>query len=201
MKYLSMVLKKYGEKKTGIFLFSVGAFVGLIFSRIFKGLYWNKLDLLNAGYFDFIKEMEINYRTLRNYVLWKNFRNFILIWGLSFTKLGIGLISLMILYFGIQSGFFVSVLIMGYGLKGILLVLGYTFPQIIVYLPVLVLSFQGGYWLCRDLYFSGIYRKSRLELVAKYIVFIIFLGLLLFIGALLETYVGSFFLIRILGLF
>lgn len=201
MRYLGLVIKKYGEKKTGIFLFLLGTFLGLVISYLFKGFYWNEIDLLNKDYFNFIKGMDIEYKTLRNYVLWKDFRNFLLIWGLSFTKIGISTLSLLILYYGIQVGFFVSVLFMGYGIKGLLLIIGYTFPQIIVYLPVLIVSFQAGYWLCRELYFTGIYRKRQIELMAKYILLIIVLGLLLFVGALLETYVGSFFLIRILSLF
>ncbi len=201
MRYLGLVIKKYGEKKTGIFLFLLGTFLGLVISYLFKGFYWNEIDLLNKDYFNFIKGMDIEYKTLRNYVLWKDFRNFLLIWGLSFTKIGISTLSLLILYYGIQVGFFVSVLFMGYGIKGLLLIIGYTFPQIIVYLPVLIVSFQAGYWLCRELYFTGKYRKRQIELMAKYILLIIVLGLLLFVGALLETYVGSFFLIRILSLF
>lgn len=201
MRYLGLVIKKYGEKKTGIFLFLLGTFLGLVISYLFKGFYWNEIDLLNKDYFNFIKGMDIEYKTLRNYVLWKDFRNFLLIWGLSFTKIGISTLSLLILYYGIQVGFFVSVLFMGYGIKSLLLIIGYTFPQIIVYLPVLIVSFQAGYWLCRELYFTGIYRKRQMELMAKYILLIIVLGLLLFVGALLETYVGSFFLIRILSLF
>lgn len=201
MRYLGLVIKKYGEKKTGIFLFLLGTFLGLVISYLFKGFYWNEIDLLNKDYFNFIKGMDIEYKTLRNYVLWKDFRNFLLIWGLSFTKIGISTLSLLILYYGIQVGFFVSVLFMGYGIKSLLLIIGYTFPQIIVYLPVLIVSFQAGYWLCRELYFTGIYRKRQIELMAKYILLIIVLGLLLFVGALLETYVGSFFLIRILSLF
>ncbi len=201
MKYLGMVLKKYGEKKTGIFLFLFGGFLGIVISKLLKGLYWNELDLLNIDYFEFIKGMDIEYKTLRNYVLWKDFRNFLLIWGLSFTKIGISTIGLIVLYFGLKTGFFVSVLFMGYKVKGLLLIIGYTFPQIIIYIPVLILSLQGGYWLCRDLYFNGVYRKSPIEIVAKYILFILILGLLLFLGALLETYVGTFFLVRILNFF
>ena len=201
MKYMGMILKKYGEKKTGLFVLFVGVFLGFLVSKVFKGFYWNELDLLNVDYFEFIKGMKIDYKTLRNYVLWKEFRSFLLIWALSFTKIGINTIGLFILYYGVQAGFFTSVLFMGYGFKGLLLIIGYTFPQIIVYVPVLLLSFQGGYWLCRDLYFNGIYRKSPIEIVAKYILFISVLGILLFIGALLETYVGSFLLVKILALF
>ena len=136
--------------------------------------------------------MDIEYKTLETMFYGRILETFINM-GPFFYKIGISTLSLLILYYGIQVGFFVSVLFMGYGIKSLLLIIGYTFPQIIVYLPVLIVSFQAGYWLCRELYFTGIYRKRQIELMAKYILLIIVLGLLLFVGALLETYVGSFF--------
>ena len=116
-----------------------------------------------------------------------------------FALLRLELIILYLFFYII--GFFTSVIFMGYGLKGILLIIGYTIPQIIIYLPVIFLSIKGGYWLCKNLYFDGIHSKRRLETISKYLVFILILGFLLFIGALLETYVGSFLLKNIVTSF
>ncbi len=201
MKYVNMLLKKFGEKKTGLILFSLGLGIGIVFSKLFKNFYWNDLDLLNFTYIDYLRNMEIDYDVLRKYVLLKNFKNFALIWILAFTKIGLGSIILIIIYYGIQAGALMSVLLMGYGIRGILLIFAYTFPQFIIYIPVFILTFQGGYWLCRSLYYNEFYKKSKVELVGKYIVFIFILGVFLSIGALLETYVGSFVLIKILGAF
>ena len=198
MNYVNMLLKKFGEKKTGLILFNVGLAIGIILSKLLKGLYWNDLDLLNLNYIDYLRNMEIDYDVLRRYVLLKDFKNYILIWALAFTKIGVGSIILILVYYGIQVGFFMSVLLMGYGFRGIVLIFGYTFPQIILYLPILILTFQGGYWLCKSLYYNEFYKKSRVEIIGKYIVFILILGVFLSIGALLETYVGSFILIKIL---
>lgn len=201
MKYINIMIKKYGEKGTGLVLLFSGIIIGILISKSLKGFYWNELDLLNDNYFDLIKNMEIDKKILRNYVLIKDLKNFILIWGLCFTKIGIVCLVFIILYYGMVVGFFISVLLMGYGLKGLLLLFGYTFPQLIIYVPVFVLSIQGGYWLCRNLYYNGLYHKNRGEVVGKYIIFMLILGVFLVIGALLETYVGSFILIKILGAF
>lgn len=199
MRYINMLVRKYGDKKTGLILYFIGALIGILVSNVFKGFYWDEIDLLNINYFEFIKNMEIDYKILRNYVLWKDFRNYILIWGLCFTKIGVGYVVLMILYYGFQTGFFLSTIFVGYGIKGILLIIGYTFPQFIIYVPVIVLSLQGGYWLCSNLYSNGIHKKNRVEVLGKYLVFILILAILLFIGALLETYVGSFVLVKMLS--
>ena len=201
MKYMKRLLHRYGERKTGMILMFFGVIIGVLFSKIFKKIYWDELDLLNINYFSLIKTMDIDYKKLRNYVLWKDFKNFLLLWALCFTKIGINYIVFILLYYGFQIGFFTSVIFMGYGLKGILLIIGYTIPQIIIYLPVIFLSIKGGYWLCKNLYFDGIHSKRRLETISKYLVFIVILGFLLFIGALLETYVGSVLLKKILSAF
>ncbi|HHX55443.1 MAG TPA: hypothetical protein GX705_03760, partial [Clostridiales bacterium] len=122
-------MKKYGERKTGLIIFIVGLVIGVLIARIFKGFYWNELDLLNLSYFNLIVNMEIDYKLLRSYVLWKNFRNYFIIWGLSFTKIGITSIGLVLIFYGFKAGFLITVLIMGYKLKGISLLIGYTFPQ------------------------------------------------------------------------
>ncbi len=200
MKYIKMLLKKYGENWTGLIVFTFGLFLGLVFSRVLRRFYWDEIDLLNGAYYEILINMDIDYKTLRKYVLWKDFKNFALIWGISFTKIGISSLVLILLYYGISAGFFASVMIMGYGFKGILLIIGYTFPQIIVYLAVLVLSFRGGYWLCKNLYYDGLRKRSTLEIAGKYGVFIFVLAIFLVLGALLETYVGSFVLIKIISI-
>lgn len=201
MEYINMITRKYGIKVSGLTIFIVGTFCGMIISLVFKRFYWNHIDLINVNYLAYIQAMDIDYKKLLNYVLWSAFRNFILIWGVCFTKLGIGLTIFLLLYYGIRVGFFISVLFIEYGLKGFFLLFAYTFPQIIIYIPVLILSFQGGYWLCKNLYFVGVQQKSQLQIIAKYSIFILILAFFLFLGGLLETYIGSFILIRIINSF
>lgn len=201
MKYINILMKKYGERKTGLIVFIVGLVIGVLIARIFKGFYWNELDLLNLSYFNLIVNMEIDYKLLRSYVLWKNFRNYFIIWGLSFTKIGITSIGLVLIFYGFKAGFLITVLLMGYKLKGISLLIGYTFPQFLIYIPLIFISLQGGYWLCKNLYFNGIYKKKRLETVGKYLIFVFVLGIFLLIGSLMETYLGSFVLRAILKTF
>lgn len=167
MKYINILMRKYGERKTGLILFMIGIAIGVLVSRIFKGLYWNELDIINVSYFNLIVTMEIDYKILRNYVLWKNFRNYFIIWGLSFTKIGITCIGFVLIFYGFKAGFLITVLLMGYKLKGISLLIGYTFPQFLIYIPLMFLSLQGAYWLCKNLYFNGIYKKIDLKLLVN----------------------------------
>jgi stage II sporulation protein M len=202
MQYSRNKIRKLGEVRVGFIILGVGFLLGIILSRVLKDSYWNQIDLLDAAYLSKIKNAVIDYSVLLRYVLWRTFSIFILFWILSATVLGIPYITLTLIYTGFQCGFFLSIILMGYGLKGILLILGYTFPHYIIYIPVAMLCLRSGYWLCTRLYHeSKISSKSKVKIVTKHMIVIMILGVLLFIGALLETYAGTFILRKILLLF
>ena len=49
MKYINILMKKYGERKTGLIIFIVGLVIGVLIARIFKGFYWNELEIGRAS--------------------------------------------------------------------------------------------------------------------------------------------------------
>jgi len=202
MRYIKLQLKKLGEVKLGMIILFLGILLGIIFARLFKGFYWNQIDLLDSNYFSKIKNVTIDYPVLFRYVLWKNFRIFILFWIFSATALGIPYITLSILYGGFQGGFFITVILMRYSLKGILLIFGYTFPHYIIYIPIALLCLRSGYWLSRSMYYdTKMSKKGRTDRILKHLIVILILSVALMLGGLLETYAGSFILKKILLLF
>lgn len=202
MNYFKQQFKRLNDVKRGLVILAIGVILGILFSKIFKSLYWNQMDLIDSTYLNKIKSTKLDYGLLFNYVLWKNFRTFVIFWIVCITPLGIPYISLSLLYCGFQSSFFVSVILMKYEIKGILLIFGYTFPHYLIYILVVFLSLRSGYWLSNSLY-SGmkLNKRSKAEQIMKHLVFIIILSGILFLGSLLETYVGSYVLKKILVLF
>ena len=195
-------LKKLGEVKVGLIILAIGILFGILFANICKGLYWNQIDILDTNYFSKIKSVTINYPVLFRYVSWKNFRIFILFWIFCSTALGIPYITMSIMYGGFQAGFFLSVIMMRYGIKGLLLIIGYTFPHYIIYIPVVILCLRSGFRLCRSMYYDNkMSRRGRAERIARQMVFIVIFGAILMVGGLLETYAGSFILKKLLILF
>ena len=202
MRFIQFQLRKLGEVKLGLFILAAGIVFGFLFARIFKGYYWNSMELINTDYLYKIRDAAIDYPVLLRYVLWNIYRSFILFWIISATAIGIPYMALCILYGGFQCGFFLTVILMRYNLKGILLIFGYTFPHYLIYIPVAFLCLRTGYWLCRSMYYDNkLGRKGKAEKIARHIILIILLALVLLIGALLETYVSSFLLKKILLLF
>ncbi len=202
MQNIKLRLKKLGEVKLGLFILALGVLLGIISAGVLKGFYWNQIDILDTNYFSEIRSVTIEYPVLFRYVLWKNFRIFILFWVFCSTALGIPYITLSVLYAGFQSGFFLAVILMRYNIKGILLLIGYTFPHYIIYIPLALLCLRSGYWLCKSMYYdTRMNKKGKAERIAKHMILIVILGAVLVIGSLLETYAGSFILKKILLLF
>lgn len=202
MQPIRAQLRKLGEVKVGFIILAIGFLMGLLFAKVFKGFYWNQIDILDTDYFTRIKNTTIDYSVLLQYVMWKNFRIFILFWVLSVTALGLPYMTLSIWYGGFQTGFFMTVILMRYNIKGLLLIFGYTFPHYIIYIPLALLCLRSGYWLCRSMYYDAkMSKRGKAERIIKQMVLIIALGVVLFFGGLLETYPGSIILKKILQLF
>ncbi len=202
MHYLKSKLRKFGEVKIGILILGIGLFLGFIFSVAFKSLYWNQINIIDGEYISKIRDTIINHSILLKYVLWNNLRIFILFWIFCSTALGIPYITLSLAYGGFKMGLFIAVILMRYGIKGILLLFAYTFPQFLVYLPVAFVCLRAGYWLCKSMYHeTRLGSKGKIERVVKHLGLIFVLGIALILGCLMETYIGSFILQKILYLF
>lgn len=201
MNFFRMQFRKMGEIKFGIVLLIAGGILGFIIAKVLKGFYWDNINILNASYLKKIRDTKIEYSDLLGYVYWNIFKPFILFWIVSVTALGIPYIGLCLVYLGFQSTFFVTIVLMKYGFKGMLLIIGYTFPQYILYIPVIFLCLRSGFYLCRSIHYQGISKKGRSEIIIKQVAFILALGILLGLGGLLETYTNTFLLRKILGLF
>ncbi len=202
MSHIRLYLRKLGEVKLGMLIAFIGILMGVLFAKLFRGLYWSQIDILNKDYFETIKNTTIDHSVLLQYVMWKNFRIFVLFWIFSATAFGIAYIAASICYGGFQIGFFVSVILMKYHLKGLLLIVGYTFPHSLIYIPLALLCLRSGYWMCHSMYYdSKLSKRGKVERIAKQLILIIILGAVLMIGGLLETYPGSFLLKKILQVF
>ena len=155
----------------------------------------------NVIFSEIVRE-KINYSQLFFYILKENLKEFMVFWLLSITILGIPYMVLRLIYFGFSLGFFISVIAMQYGFKGMLLILVYEFPHGLIYIPVILLSLYKGFVLCRSIYYDNRNITDTIRsLLKSYILLIIFLIALLLLGSFLEAYVGSFFLKKTLGFF
>lgn len=202
MKQLKLQFHKLGVVQIAIIILIIGVFLGVLCANVFKDNYISQIKSYEDNVFTKITEGNIDYNGFFGYVLSKNFGSFLMFWLLSLTILGVPYMALKIASFGFFSGFFISAVTMQYGLKGLLLVLVYVFPQGLLYLPISLISLYKGFELCRTIYsenrnnFGGI-----VKLLRNYLIIILLLAAALLLASFLEAYPGAYLLKKALGSF
>ncbi len=202
MKQFKLQINRLGVIHVSVILLIIGLFLGILCANVFQDNFTKQLQIYEDNVFTRIVNSEIDYPGLFRYVLGNNFSDFIMFWLLCITILGIPYMALKIASFGFFAGFFISAVTMEYGIKGIWLVLVYSFPHGLLYLPIALLCLHRGFHLCRDIYQSG-YTNLRglLGTVKANLLIIVLLAIALVFASFLEAYPGAFFLKKALRLF
>lgn len=202
MKQLKLQLHKLGVIQISIILLIIGLFLGVLCANIFRENYIGQLKSYEENVFSRISMSQIDYTGFFGYVLSKNFSSFLIFWLLCITILGVPYMAFKVASFGFFSGFFISAVTMQYGLKGLLLVLAYVFPQGLLYLPIYLISLYKGFELCRTIYSENRNNfKGIVKLLRGYLIVIILLAAALLVASFLEAYPGAFLLKKALGSF
>ncbi len=202
MKPLKFQIHKLNIIQISVILLVIGLILGVLSANIFRGNYIGQMQSYEDGVFSKITAGNIDYTGFFGYVLKKNFSDFITFWLLSITILGVPYMAFKVTFFGFFSGFFISAVTMQYGLKGLLLVFAYVFPQGLLYLPIILISLYKGFELCRTIYsenrnsFGGI-----VKLLKSYLIIILLLAVALLAASFLEAYPGAYILKKALGSF
>lgn len=183
-------------------LFVCSFIIGILVSKLGSKLLMDGFDNLNQNYFNRITDMDIAYGDLFRYIIFSNYKKFIIFWLLCITILAVPYMGLSIIKQGFQVGFLFSALIMQYHFKGFILMLVYIFPQGLIYIPIMLYCLKTGYDISFQIRTSnnsdGLHNIFILRNYRKLIILLI-IGI--FIGAIIETFIGSFLLRRVLTLF
>lgn len=183
-------------------LFIIGVVIGSVLANVSKELYFDQIEIFGGQYLNKIGALNINYSNLLRFVIWNHYKIFLIAWILSVTVIGILFMAGSILYAGATTGFLVSVAVMQYGWKGVLIFLSYLFPQYFIYIPVALLTTIQCHRLCIRCNFGiPMNRKGKVRLVIEKIPVIILLAVLLLIGCFAETYLNSQMLQKVLTAF
>lgn len=192
MKQIRNHINQLNSVYAALLILILGLFSGVLFANLFRTSYSQQLFLYKEKIFVQIIGEEINYSGLFSYILRNNIKEFAVFWLLSITILGIPYIIYKIVSFGFFTGFFLSVISMQYGTKGILLVLAYIFPHGILYIPIALLCVYKGFQLCNTIYKDRRYSNGSIKQIIKpYLMLILILFIVLLIGSFLEAYLGS----------
>lgn len=126
---------------------------------------------------------------------------------LILSATGFGLISVYacIIWQGMLAGMTVTTAIIRYGIRGLLLLLGGMFPHQLLLIPVKIMLLGWCYENCCRLHFPGKYMqpyyKSRKQQYLRQAIGILWIGVVIIIGCILESYVNPILISDLVKIF
>lgn len=202
MKNIRYYINRLGIIQVSLVLLLIGLVLGVLIANLFKNSYLEQIQDLETNVFTSIAVNKINYSGLFIFTLKKNLKELARFALLSITILGIPYIIYKVLAFGFYASFFISVVTINYGFKGIILILAYVFPHGLIYLPVVLLSLYKGFNLCKTIYYDrNNHFDNIFSLLKGYIGVFLLLVFAIAIASFIEAYIGAFFLKKALSLF
>lgn len=202
MRQFDIQLRRKEPMKLALVLFLLSLLIGGVYAKITQNLLSIGIDSVSSRYFNTIKNMDIQYWDLFRYISFSCGKSFFFIWVISLTILGIPYLGWLIISKGFQIGYLLTSLVITYHWKGVILYLSYQLPHSLVYVPVALLCLKYCYQLTMEMNHGQVTPSlHNISLLKKYAKLIIMLLLALFVGALMETFLGSFFIRKALSLF
>lgn len=137
-------------------VFMGGMLLGIILLNMVKGTLLQHSGMLDENTLYQMKYMTVDGMTLFCYVLRKRIGTMLLFALLSSTYLGLVVCGGTLFWYGMSAGSYLALLVLRYGLKGILFAVVSTFPQYLFYVPAYIALLVWGEELYR-----GIYEKKN----------------------------------------
>ncbi len=132
-RYLRIGLsREYGV----LVIYFIGLIVGTLFFNLCKNIYVEEMGIFKNSFIDKFGSLEFQYGGLFQYIFFKRFKTFCILWLLQITVLGLPVLMSYSGYYGFSAGLLISAFSMGYGFKGLFYFLSFLFPHYLIYLFV-----------------------------------------------------------------
>lgn len=172
------------------FLFLTGFVTGLFAVYFARGILLEDAGMLDEDMLYRMKYMTVDSNILFRYVLCRRCRNFLVLIIMATTYLGLIFCGGITVKYGFSVGFFLSMAVFRYGVKGILLGIVGVFPHYLCYVPAMILLLRWSEELYRSIYFyHNITGQGKKSLPGRLGKLVLILTALVF-GCILECYVN-----------
>lgn len=188
-----------------LYLFLGGFLVGVFAMNIWKNLFLQDMELLNAASISRLRYLEVDGGAFFLYVLKERIGMVFLLCILATTYIGIYAVSFFALWMGAMAGVFLSVASIRYGLKGIALIAAGILPQYLLLVPACVMLMNWCYQLSMALYHPERaadlrYGTKKQYLMRKAAQLLLILGAVM-VGSAIESYINPMLLSAFLKIF
>lgn len=196
--------RRYHTYQKWIFLFMAGFMAGIFLINMNSNFFVGEDGIYSTGTINRLKYLEIENSTFFRYVTAGRFKDYLLLGLMSTTYFGIVIAYGVAAFQGMMLGMVITVAVIRFGLKGILLVLSSFFPHQLLLLPAGAMMLIWCCQNCRVLYFD---RRTiwNGELKKKYflrqLIMLVWILMVVMIGCILESYVNPMLLMDVVKFF
>lgn len=179
--------------KKGSVLFFVVFLGGVICANLLGIAEGKELGAIHTYFINRYMYTDIQGRELFLYLFYERIPDFFLLLVLSVGIYKTLVIDGYLCYLGFSVGFLAVIFIMNYGVKAILLMLGFFLPQWLFYAPVIAI------WKYALRCYKGLENSYRIgerkqNRHMKYMIFFLLAGVLFLLGIFVESYINPVFL-------
>lgn len=139
-------------------LFAAGILAGILIMNIGESILLENTGLFDEDVLYRMKYMTVDCNALFYYVLRKRLMTLLILAVLSTTYLGLAICVGTVLWYGTAAGGLLAVMMIRYGMKGILLAAACLFPQYMLYFPAMF-----AFWGWGESVYGNIYLRGGLE--------------------------------------
>lgn len=188
-----------------IYLFMIGLFIGILIVNIGYDVWIEEGSLLGTDMIIRLKNSTLDGSMLFSYILKHRLFMVCMLALLATTMIGLPVVCGYICYMGLAAGCLLSVSVIRYGIRGLLLMMAGIMPQGIMLIPAYAALFVWAVGVNKMLYSKSPYRECYTryskQIYLKRGIQIIGIIAVVIIGCLLESYVNPKMLYFVLKIF
>lgn len=188
-----------------IYLFMIGLFLGILIVNVGYDTWIREGSLLGTDMIARLKNSTPDGGGLFGYIVKHRLFTVCMLGVLSTTMIGLPAVCGYICYVGLSAGCLLSVAVIRYGIRGLLLIAAGVLPQGILLIPAYIALFVWAVSVNRMLYsknpYKEVYMRYSKQIYLKKGIQIVGIAAVVIIGCLLESYVNPKVLHFILKIF
>ena len=181
-------------------LFVAGILAGILIMNIGESILLDNTGVFDEDVLYHIKYLTVDYNALFCYVLRKRLMTILILAVLSTTYLGLAICVGTVLWYGTAAGGLLAVMIIRYGMKGILLAAACMFPQYLLYFPAMFAFLSWGESVYGSIYLRGALEPEKNVFIKKIMQLAGIIGMII-AGCVMEGFVNPFILTGLLKIF
>lgn len=194
----------YYTYRKWLFLFAAGFIVGVFLINMNSNLFAGESGIFNASSLNRLKYLEMENSLFFRYVTVGRLGDYLMLGLLSTTYFGIIIAYGAAAWQGMMMGMVITVAVIRFGIRGLLLVMTSFFPHQLLLLPAGAMMLM---WCCQNcsvLYFSGrntLVRELKKKYFVRQLMMLAWILTVVMIGCILESYVNPILLSDVVKFF